>query len=238
VSADLVILAVIGAFALWGAASGMARQLAHLASFVAAYLLTHPLAELLAPKAAKAFQLPRVVAMAATTLVCFILIVAAVRLVTMPLLRRLLSGKNPEDRSNDRILGFLFGGLKAAFVAYVALSCLTFVEENVAIAGRRLSFSPKDSRLFAWARQYNVITLTHFAPVEELVAVARATKDPEALRKLEQDPRLRNALSEQSVRRALQQGDVQALLRNNQIADLVQDPAFVAKLHAAVSGAQ
>ena len=237
-SADLVILAVIGAFAVFGAASGMARQLAHLGSFVAGYLLTHPVAELLAPGVAKAFQLPRVVAMAATTLVCFILIVAAVRLVMTPVLRRFLAGKNPEDRSNDRILGFLFGGLKAAFVVYIALSCLTFVEENVAIGGRRLTVAPKGSRLFAWAREYNVITFTHFAPVEELVAVARATQDPDALRKLEQDPRLRNALSDQSVRRALQQGDVQALLRNNLIADLVQDPAFVAKLHTAAGGAR
>ncbi|HEX4621537.1 MAG TPA: CvpA family protein [Myxococcaceae bacterium] len=237
-TADLVILGIIVALALWGALSGMAKQLAYLASFVAGYLLTHPLAELLAPRVAKWLQLPRVVAMAATTLVCFILIVAAVRVVTTPVLRRFIAGKNPEDRSNDRILGFLFGALKAGFVAWVALSCLTFVEENVAIAGHRLNLSPKDSRLFAWARQYNVITATHFAAVDELVEVARATKDPAALRKLEQDPRLRTALGDQSVRRALEKGDVQALLRNNQIAELVQDPAFIAKLHAATSGAQ
>jgi membrane protein required for colicin V production len=247
VNVDLLILGVVSAFALWGAFSGVAKQITSLVSIAVGYLLARPLAGWLGPPLAKALRLPQVLGIVLATLVGFIVLVIAVRRLGTPFLRRLLAGSNPEDRGLDRFLGLLFGGLKAAFLSYLMLCCLTFVEDNVVVAGKRLGLTPRGSRLFALARQYNLITLTHFTGLDDLVAIANAAADPRKLGRLERsdayqalrkDPRFRAALSEPSLRRAFEHGDASTLLRNNAVLDLLRDAHLTESIERAANASR
>jgi membrane protein required for colicin V production len=247
VNVDLLILGLISFFAFWGALSGVAKQVVHLASFVLAYLIARPLAELVGPHLAKALHAPSVLGIVAATLLSFIGVLVVVRMVGTPLLRRVLAGKNPEDHRVDRSLGMLFGALKTALLIYLVLCCLTFVEDNVTVAGRRLGITPKDSRCFTFAREHNLITLSHFPALDDLVLVANASSDPRKLERLEhtpafqalrKDPRFRSVLGEQSLRKAFESGDAATLLRNNPVLELVQDPALADKLKSAAGASR
>jgi membrane protein required for colicin V production len=163
------------------------------------------------------------------------------------LLKRLLRGKDLENRGADGVLGFLLGGAKVVLIAYVVVSGLVFIEQNVVVAGRRLGLSPKDSQAFEVARRYNLFEMTQFSATKDLLAVARVARNPEQARQLEQnpafkslkqDPRFQKALSDKKLREALDRGDTQTLLRNDAILQMLQDKDFVARLGAAARASQ
>lgn len=238
---------LISLVALWGAFSGVVKQVVQLASIVIGYLLARPIATFLGPHMAKAFHVPQVVGIVAATFFAFILVVISVRILGTPLLRKLLAGKTPEDHQLDRFLGLLFGALKASAFVYVVLSCLTFVEDNVSVAGKRLGLTPKDSAFFELARKHNLITLTHFSALDDLVQIVNASGDPQKLARLERspayqalrkDPRFRAAVSEQNLRKAFEHGDASALLRSNAILELVQDRSMSDELQNAAAASR
>lgn len=236
---DLVLLGLVIFFALWGAFTGVARQLAQLVGAVAAWLVARPLGDLAGPALAKQANLPLVGGIALATFLAFLVVFVVVRGVLTVALRRILSGKEPGNRGLDRTLGLLLGGVKVAAVIWFVLCTLTFVEDNVQVMGRRLGLSPKDSTAFALARRYNLFELTQFAGAGTLKAVLRAVQDParagrlkenadyQALRK---DPRLQRALDQGAVRKALEQGDTRALLGSADVISLLQDPTAMRRM--------
>jgi membrane protein required for colicin V production len=244
-SVDLFLLSLIAVFALLGALSGAAQQLANLAAAVVAWFSARPLGGLIAPWVSNALKISPGVGLVAATALAFIVVAMLVRWVTRRILLWILAGRDPESRTTDRTLGFIFGGLKVAFVAWVMLCALTFVEENVSVAGRHLGVSPADSKAFALARRYNLFELTLFAPVRDLVRVARASRDAERSWKLEQSPdyqvlkkdsRFRRAMDDRRLRAPLSEGDYTALVKNVEILDLIQDPRASERLRLAAEG--
>lgn len=239
---DVIILCVVVFFSLLGAYTGAAKQIANLVGMAAAYFVCKRLGPVLGPKLAAAADTADLIGVLLATVLLFIAVLTLVRFILGTLLNRLMRGRDPSNRGPDRMIGLVLGGAKVSIICYVLLSALTFVEKHVVVAGQRLGISPEDSKAFAVARRYNLFEATQFAPIKDFVRVAQASTDPARASKLQsdpaykalrQDPRFQQALKDEKLRRALEQGDTQALLRSNLILQLIQDPDFSARLGAA-----
>ncbi|XXF75739.1 CvpA family protein [Myxococcaceae bacterium GXIMD 01537] len=239
---DLVILGLVLFFGLIGAVSGAAKQIANIVGMGVAWFVSRRLGPLLGPKLAASLGGMQLLGLLAATSLLFLVVWVAVRYALGYLLQRLMAGKDPDNRGVDRLLGFVLGATKVGLMAYVVMSALTFFEQHVVVAGKRLGVSPKDSVCFGLARRYNLFELTQFSALKDLVRVAQVASDPKragqlqsdpAFQALRKDPRFQKALKDGDMRRALERGDSQALLRNNLVLQLIQDPQFAAQLGAA-----
>lgn len=244
---DLIIFCLVVFFALLGAYTGAAKQIANMVGLATAYFVCRRLGPVVGPKLAAALGTADLIGVVLGAVLLFIVVLSLVRFILGTLLNRLMRGKDPSNRGPDRLIGLVLGGVKMAIICYVVLSALTFVEQHVVVAGQRMGMSPKDSQAFALARRYNLFEATQFAPVKDFVRVAQASTDPERASKLQNDPaykalrddpRFQRALKEDNLRRALEQGDTQALLRSNLILQLIQDPDFAARLGAAARASE
>lgn len=236
---DLALLGLVLAFALWGAFQGAARQVAQSLAAIGAWFAARPLGDHLGYSVSKQAHQSLLLGTVVATFVCFILIFVLVRYVLTLILRRLLAGKDPKNRTADRTIGFLIGGAKVAALAWVAVCALSFVEENVTLQGRKFGFVPKDSLAFGLARKYNLFEMSQFSGVNDLVRVANLQNDPKNAAKLKgspdfqallKDPRFAAALETPALKKALGGGDTRALLQNNQLLELMQDPLAMKRI--------
>jgi membrane protein required for colicin V production len=232
VNLDLVLLGLVLFFSIWGAFAGAARQVAQILGAAGAWLLARPIGDALGPMVARDTGLPLAAGTVLATFVSFLIVFLVLRGVLTMAIQRLLSGREPGNRGLDRMLGFFLGGAKVAAVAWVAVCALSFVEENVSVAGKKMGLSPKDSQAFALARRYNLFEMTSFSEAEALKAVLKAPSDPKALAKLKdnadykalkKDPRFAKAETSDTVRKALESGDIRALLQSTDLIKLLQD---------------
>lgn len=244
---DLIILSLIVVFAVVGGFTGAARQLAQMAALAIGYLCARALGIAAGPRLAAGLHIPIILGVIVATILVFIAVMFTVRLLLTRLLRNLLTGGDGDSRGLDRALGFLLGGLKVTLLAYFMVSALSFVEDNVSLAGRRVGLSPKDSVFFSLARQYNLFEMIQYKPVKDLVRIADALNDPvraERLRKdpafraLKQDPRFQRSLEDQAMREALETGDYRGLLKRDEIVRMIQAPSMPARLRAAVDASR
>ena len=244
---DLILLGLVLLFAILGAISGGARQIAHWVGLALAGFVSRALGPFVGPRMAQALGSPLLVGTVAGSILVFLVIWVSVRYALTAVLRRLFGARNPERRDVDSAIGFLLGGGKVALVLYVVLSALVFAEQYITLAGKHLGLSPKDSVSFALARRYNLFELTQFSAVKDLVAVAQGTTHPEQARRLAKDPafkalkqdkRFQQALSDKALREALERGDTQAVLRSNVVLQLLQDPQVAARLGAAARASE
>jgi membrane protein required for colicin V production len=244
---DLIVLAVVVVAGLLGAIAGAARQIAQLIALVVAYFCARPFGTFLGPKFAAAAHAPQLFGLIAMTLAAFIGVMIAVRYVLTRFFRGLLAGRDKDNRGPDRALGFILGAAKVLLIAYVMLSGLSFVEDHVEVAGKRMGISPRDSLSMQLARRYNLFDLTVFSPVRDLIAISRELQEPggaerlaqsPAYRSLMHDPRFMHVFSDKATQRALRLGDAHALLRDNAVLALVQDRDAAARLAAALSAGQ
>ena len=245
---DLILLGLVLLFAVAGAITGGARQIASLVAVAVAWFVSRKLGPYVGPRMAEALGgTPLLLGTLAGSLVVFIVVLVTVRYALTTLLRRMMGVKNPDERGVDNAVGFLLGGLKVALIAYVMISALVFVEKYVVVAGKNLGVSPQDSTAFALARRYNLFEMTQFSSVRDLMRIAQATARPEqaqrladdpAYKALRKDPRFQKALANKPLRAALERGDTQEVLRSNLVLQLLQDPPFVARLAAAARASQ
>src|SRR5262249_61114508 len=95
---------------------------------------------------------------------------------------------DPADRGTDRAVGFLLGAGKGLAVAWVALSALAFVEDNVQVAGKGLGLSPKDSLAFGAARKWNPFARPAFSQAARLVKAQQVVRSPQLFAQVAGDP--------------------------------------------------
>lgn len=230
---DLIVLGLVALFALWGAFSGFAKQVAQAIAGVAAVFAAAPAGRFFGEGMAKGLQSSLTVGIVAATILAFIVIYLVVRMIFTALLRRILAGKDPENRTADRFLGFGLAGVKTAVALWIGLSAATFIENNLVLAGKKYTFTPKDSKLVALSRKYNFIETVQFSGAKDLALAAKLASDPKAAQKLKddpdyaalmKDPRFRQVLQGDAWKKALESGDVRALMQNNQLVELSQDP--------------
>jgi membrane protein required for colicin V production len=241
---DFILLGLALLFGFLGSFSGASRQLAQMAALVAATVLAKPVGALLGPHLSREAGGPAVLGVVAGCLIAFLVIFSVVRLVLTRVLKRMLAGEKEERAGTDRGLGFCLGAFKVLAIAYVVLSALTFAEERVSVAGRRVGLSPKDSAAFEVARVYNLFSYTQFGSAKDLVELARATRSPERAKRLQntadykalqKDARFRRALADPHVAKALQTGDWKAALHSDTVLQLVADPAATRRMQGALS---
>ena len=230
---DWAVLGLVLFFGLWGLFSGAATQLARALGLAVAYLAAGPAGQFVGLPLSHFLTTSLTIGTVLGTVGCFMIIYLVVHLVSTALLRRFFDG-GPESgrRGLDRLLGGLLGALKAAAVLYVALCAATFLESNVSIAGKRLTFTPKDSVLMKYVRQYNLLELQQFGGVHDLIRAVKRVKDPRVAAQYKNDPayelmqrdaRFKSLLSSEALRKAFETSDVRALLTNNQVVELLQD---------------
>lgn len=229
---DFVILGVALFFALWGFFSGAAKQIATLLAGVVAWAAAGPAGRALGPLMSQKLSTSAMVGTVLATLAAFALVLLVVQVLATWIIRRVLAGRDPSSRTLDRLFGFVLGGGKVLAVMYVALCAMSFLEKNVSIAGRQLAFTPKDSQLMVFVRQYNLLEQRQFPGADELLRVARRAKDPKSQAKLKgepgweqlaKDPRFSRVLTTAAMQKALETGDVRALLSSNEAVELLQD---------------
>jgi membrane protein required for colicin V production len=233
VSLDLVVLVAVLVFAFLGALSGFARQVAQAAGLVLAFFGAAPLGNALGAWTAARLGTSLTLGVVLSTVVAFLLVYGVVRFLLTALVRRLLAGKDPDNRGADRGLGALLGGLKAAAFAFIGLCAATFVEHNVSIAGRRFTLTPRDSVLVPLARDYNLIEHLQFSGARTLAralqvatspTAATALKDDPDFQALVRDPRFKGLLSHPGLKGLLAAGDLAGLMKSGRAADLLEDP--------------
>ncbi|MCU0696412.1 MAG: CvpA family protein [Myxococcaceae bacterium] len=229
---DLVILGAALFFALWGFFSGAAKQVATLLAGFVAWMVAGPAGQAFGPLVTKKLATSAMVGTVLATLAAFALALLVVQVAATWLIRRILAGRDPSSRTLDRLLGFVLGGGKVLAVMYVALCAMSFLEKNVSVLGRQLAFTPKDSQLMAFVRQYNLLEQRQFAGADQLLSAARRSKDPKtqgqlkadpAWAQLSKDPRFARLLNTAAMQKALETGDVRALLGNNEAVELLRD---------------
>ncbi|MCP3101802.1 CvpA family protein [Myxococcus sp. K15C18031901] len=245
---DLIILGLVLFFGLIGAFTGASRQVANWVGLGLGYFASHRLGPLAAPRLAAALDGPLLLGTVLGTFLVFLVVWLSVRYALGALLQRFLAtGQANEDRSVDRLLGFVLGAGKMAAIAWVVLSALAFFEQHVVVAGRRIDVSPQDSLAAKAAHRYNLFEMTQFAPMEDMVAVAKASGDPKrashlkddpAYKALRKDPRFLRLLQDDKVKQAMLRGDTAALLRNDLVLQLIQDPDVAARLGAAARASE
>ncbi|MCP3141093.1 CvpA family protein [Pyxidicoccus xibeiensis] len=245
---DLIILGLVVFFAIIGAITGASRQVANLVGLAVGYFASRQLGRVLGPRLADALGGPLFLGVVVGTVLVFICVWLAVRYALGALLLRILgSGKHSEDRGVDRFLGFILGGAKMGIIAWVLLSAIAFFEQHVVVAGRRVGLSPKESLSISLARRFNLFEMTQFAPVGNLVRVAKASADPQKAARLQEDPsykalrkdaRFQRLLQDDKLKQALARGDTATLLRNDLVLQLIQDPDVAARLGAAARASE
>ncbi|MFP2931510.1 CvpA family protein [Pyxidicoccus sp. 3LG] len=245
---DLIIVGLVVFFAIIGAVTGASRQVANLVGLAVGYFASRQLGRVLGPRLADALGGPLFLGIILGTVLVFICVWLSVRYALGALLIRMLgTGRHNEDRGIDRFLGFVLGGAKMAIVAWVLLSAIAFFEQHVVVAGRRFGLSPKESLSLGLARRFNLFEMTQFAPVGNLVRVAKASADPAKAARLQEDPaykalrkdaRFQRLLQDDKLKQAAARGDTAALLRNDLVLQLIQDPDVAARLSAAAKASE
>jgi uncharacterized membrane protein required for colicin V production len=239
VTLDLVVLGIVLFAALFGAWKGFSRQIATAVGAVAAFFVASPLGTLGGPGVAKHIGCGLTSGVVIATVGAFLLVYLVVQVVTTMVLRRVLAGKDPNNTTTDRVLGFALGGGKLLAMTFVVLSGATFLESNITFAGKKVVFTPKDSVFVKLARDYNAFEHWQFSGVKDLVKVAKLVGNPQNAERLKddpdlvsltRDPRFKKALNADGMRRALESGDVHQLLGSGSVIELIQDPEMSRRL--------
>lgn len=230
---DLLALGTLALFAIWGAFSGFARQVAQAVAGVGAVIAAGPLGRFFAEPMAEGLKSSLTGGVVVATLLSFVVVYLFARMAITLVVRRVLAGKDPKNRTADRWLGFCLGAGKTAAALWIGLSAATFVENNLVLAGRKYTFTPKDSKLVRLSRQYNFLETMQFSGAKDLVRAAKLASDPKAAARLKGDPdyvalmkdsRFRKLVQSDSWKKALESGDVRGLMQNNQLVELLHDP--------------
>lgn len=238
---DLIVLALVALGAVFGARAGASRQLASWGALIVAALLARPGASLLGPTFAGWFHTSSTLGAVAAGFATFVVVAVAVRVVGTTVLRGVLGGRDPADRSTDRALGLLLGAGKVLAIAWVALSALAFVEDNVQVAGKGLGIAPASSIAFAAARKWNLFAAPAFSQAADLVKAQEVFRSPQLFAKVASDPSVaalqknhhfRAVFSDPEVKEALEQGDTVGLVKLDSVRRLLADPEALGQLAA------
>jgi membrane protein required for colicin V production len=236
VNIDLLVVGLVAFFAIVGAFTGAAKQISRLVAAIAAGILARVTGPMAGPLLAGELQTSQTVGIVIASLAIFFVGFLVIRSALQALLLRVLAGKELKDRGLDRALGFMLGGARMGAIAWFVLCAIAFLEDNVSIAGKRLSLAPKGSVLFSIARNHNLFAMASIPGMDDLVAAAKAkNKNTPQYAALRKDPRFRKAVDDDVVRKALESGDYRELMQNTDIVKMLSDPKMREQLEAAAA---
>lgn len=231
-SLDLVVLALLGFFALSGYHSGAIRQLAHAAGLLCGWFASGPAAALLTPLLAPRLGLPASAVRVVLAGLLFGVLGGAGAALVHALLAK-LAGRRAGGRIDDAI-GLVLGLGKGGALVFVALSILLFFEKPLIRLYGPPPPSIATSETVALVRRHGLFQVVSLPAVAKLERLLAALRDPDSARALLtqnprlhallDDPRLRAALQNEGNARALLSGDAAALQSNPQLSALLHDP--------------
>ncbi len=239
---DLGVSAFIVLGIIFGSITGAMRQVVQLLAWAAAVGASYAFTA----QAAEQFQKPLGLPYALAYPLCGVALWVGAYLAVRILLGVLMP--KPEDGSDgswlvmsNRLLGGLFGGLKAALVAWALLSLLATFQSLIAGQGHSLAFA-KGSFLDA-ARTHNACEALFKDRLDRLQATlvrlrsAPRASPPEELKELAADERVQRLIDNVRVLKELETGNPGALLSSEDALKVMSDRKLVEKLLAAATGA-
>ncbi len=234
---DLLCVGLMLFFGVLGLVSGAAQQVAHLGGVIAGYLLARPVGSLLGPFLARQLGFPPLLGIVISSVLGFFAVYTLTHVVVRVIVKRTF-GEHARGAA-DRVGGLAIGLAKSAVILWVILSGMMLVEKTLTQMGLKFLGDTKKSFFASFAREHNLLTVFGFPGVGGLERMLKAARDPahaaDVLKSpeyqiLSKDPRLREALADEKIARALQEGDVDALLRSTKILDLLNDPQVLSRL--------
>jgi membrane protein required for colicin V production len=194
VALDLVVLAVLVAAALGGAASGALRQVVQLAAVAVGWLAARHFAPAVADGFGK--SVPGFVARPAASMLLFLGGAALAGFAGRALLNARGFARAVRGPS-DRGAGALLGGAKGGLVVWVLLSAATLA------GGFRIGpvgVDPKTSDFAAFAKDHNLLARFDPEKARTLERLLKLARDPLEAARLERDPDARRLLDDPRVR--------------------------------------
>ena len=241
---DYALLLIIGVFTLWGAFTGFARQLASVIAAFAGWFAAKPIGEVWAPVFVKATGWNERLATLATTVITFVVIYLLVRWVVTTVVRRVLAGKDPENRAADRVLGAVASGAKIFGLCWVALSALQYTEKHVSVQGRRPFSLPSDAHAVKWVRENNLFDYLGTSvepPNLPKLLQGISVRDAVSLQKnphftaLRKNPAFAPLLNDSKVLSAVEKGQWSELAQNPTVQRALSDPDVLEHLRGLAS---
>lgn len=249
---DLVCVAFLGMFALFGWISGFWSQVIRLVALVAAYFLSKPLGELLYPPMSPWLGKSPWVGKIAATAIAFMFCYGILAIIGWMLLRAWRRRRPHVKTGIDSLFGAVLGAAKGGVIIAVILSALTLIDHTPAAkvldsVGWSDSFGAKQ------LREHNVLEGVRIPIAGNVKTLQRLSKDKKLRRRVAKDPAVRRLLAHKKVRplmrdkklrAAAQRGDLKALLADPRVATLMRDPEIrklaeridLSKLQAARGG--
>ena len=231
---DIFCLALVGLLFVLGLISGFLSQIIKIIALVAAYLLASPLSPYAKALLAKWVEVDNlfgdVLSLVLAWIVCYLALV-----ITGRILLRLIRGSSTSLKFLDRILGGVLGGVKGALIVYLLVCAVLFLEKHLDKVVPAEYLDLKDSRVAAFAKDYNLLSVTGLPDVDKLRELATGLdsekqrlillKDPEikkirenaAFRKLQEDPEFKQAVAEKNFSEILQNKNFRQAINDPEI---------------------
>jgi len=232
---DLVFGGLVILFGVLGFLSGFWGQLIRLGALIGSYLLAGPVGKAIGPSLARSLEISPLIGVVLGTLLAFLLLYAALSITGALVLRaiRRRRGLGQGKPRWDRIAGAALGVAKTFLLLFLALNALVLMEKPAGKVLDNADLGYRDSVMVSLARDHNLLSGIHLPVVGNLETLSRLASDPEAQRRLAEDPKVKQLLAHPKVRRLLgdpalieasEGQDVSALLANPRLAELIGDP--------------
>ena len=238
---DILFLALVGLLLVLGLISGFLSQILKIIALVAASLLASPLSPyargLLANWVEVDTLFGDVLSLIVAWIGCYLVLVVAGKI-----LIRLIRGSSTSLKSLDRILGGLLGGFKGALIVYLLVCVVLFFGKPLEQVVPAEYLDLKDSRVAAFAKEFNVVSLLDLPDVDKLQELAAGFENDEkrkallndpGIRKIQQNPAFQNLIEDPEFKQALAGENIPEILQNKSFRDAINDPEirrFLSKL--------
>lgn len=248
---DWAVAVVVSLGALVGLWKGAVRQIVGFVASLAAVLVPWAFTGAVARALQKPLDVPYPAAFLFCGLALSLIAYVVTRLVWNAVLSRIVRRADARDNegggailpsSFDRLAGTVLGAGKSAVSMWIVVSLIALV---VAALGNRgvSTGSLGRSELVKLSTKHNAIGYALEGRVQKVAAALKeqkAQKAPEAQKALDelmQDDRFQRIAGDRSLRTALADGDVLALVRSPELLSMVNDGEAMKKVKAVVAGA-
>jgi membrane protein required for colicin V production len=221
VTIDLIVLACLVLFAVFGAVTGALRQLLNLAAGLAGWLVARALGPYVAD--GLAHSLPRAMARPAASALLFVGTFVAVGIVGRLILRAAAGKGGPVRSPGDRGLGALIGAGQAGLAVWVLLSALVLLDTRVGF------LDPRRSDFAALARDHNLLEKLDPPAVRVMRRLIKVMKDPKSSVDLRSDAEAQQLLDDPRVQSLLGSGGEKGTF-SPEAMKMLQDPELSGKL--------
>ncbi len=229
---DVLCVALMATFLVFGLLSGFLSQVIRLVALVGAFLLAYTASAYTKPLLTKWVQADHLALDLLSLFLGWVACYIAILLIGT-VFARILRQSSTSIRFLDRILGGALGSAKGFLIGYLIACALVLLREPLDKIVPAKHLDPKDSRLAAFAERHNVFSRFGIPYLEDLKALASAFRDRTKHRALLEDPAVkdlerneafRRLMSDPAFRKAVEEKQWGAILNNPSLRAAINDP--------------